>query len=283
MDDLSTPLIDAVHAKLSDPTFDCIDFRYDQNTFAGYATPLGNEFSALIQREKTADDEGLGGVPAKQMTCPTEWYWGTLQWDQCRSYFRCTNGAPDTSTLTECPEGQLFDEISGLCKDNELVTCSEVADPTPSPITPFTAECAAGLSGYVAGPDCSFYYRCQDGVLVSEPILCSPGTLFDEGFSKCNDASKVTCSELATDPLGKPADSVEYNYKPYCPTDVSAFMPGPDCLSYYHCHNGVIDSDPPIRSCPPGTLFDERISICNLAETVECTVEITVPRVSFRV
>ncbi|KAL7528087.1 hypothetical protein ACHAXR_004185, partial [Thalassiosira sp. AJA248-18] len=197
MDDYSTPLIDAVHAKLNDPSLDCKKFAYDPGTFSGYATPLGNEVGASLALVKSAGD-GPTPAPVKAMTCPSAWFWGVLQWDECKSYYHCTNGKPDVATLEHCPEGELFDEISHGCQEASTVTCSETENPTPSPVSAsgyrYHPECPAGFSNFKAGPDCTSYYRCNDGVLVSPIIPCQTGTLFDESLSVCNFEDSVRCT-----------------------------------------------------------------------------------------
>ena len=228
MDDLSTPLIgqcrtfdsqlttnsisytffhvDAVHAKLADPNLDCRDFAYDKDTFQGTATPLGKEVEKIFAKPPEAEDSGSTTQEAKQMACPSVWFWGWVQYDACKSYFKCSNGNIDQSSIGSCPDDTRFDEASNVCKDASQVTCSEEDQSDITLLSPATEQqrdhgfgydptCDDGLSGFVEGPGCTTYYRCFNGALVTPPTACQEGTLFDKSLSICNFGLSVTCSK----------------------------------------------------------------------------------------
>lgn len=200
--------VDAVHAKLADPNLDCRDFAYDEDTFQGTATPLGKEFEKAFAKPPEAEDSGLGSATqeVKQMSCPSVWFWGWVQYDACKSYFKCSNGNIDQSSIGSCPENTRFDEVSNVCKDASQVTCSEEDQSDSTPMSPNTKQeqdhgfgydpkCDDGLSGFVEGPGCTTYYRCFNGALVTPPTACQEGTLFDKTLSICNFGPSVSCSK----------------------------------------------------------------------------------------
>jgi len=263
MDDYTTPLIDAVHAKLRDPALDCKAFKYDVNTFSGFATPFGNEVIASFARPGVP---GADGPEGSTPTCPSAWFWGILQFNECKSYFSCTNGKPEMSTLTHCPDGELFDEMSGTCKEASQITCSESVTAGMASIQEqYDPDCSTS-AGWKAGPDCMSYFRCHGGELVSSIIECSPGTLYDITLSSCRDASQIICSETLS-PTASPV--IQEQYDPDCSISLAGANAGPDCKSYFRCLDGELVS--PLIECPPGTLYDETLSMCNFAGGVKCT------------
>ena len=51
-------------------------------------------------------------------------------------------------------------------------------------------------------------------------------------------------------------------YEAKCPEkDSNGYVPGPGCTSYFICANGQVVS--PITDCQQGTLFDEKLSVCD--------------------
>ena len=199
MPDLSTPLIDTVHHKLSDPSLDCKTLAYDKATFSGYSVLPG------IPKPVTMSASQSGGTaePAA-MACPSVFYWGKTQYNGCTSYFICVNGSPDPNSLTMCPEGTLYDEASFQCMDPSLVNCSDESS------VPVTYSSSAGDSSEVSKLSCpsSFfwgklqyngcegYFECINGVPQDNSLtICEEGTLYNEMLSQCADSSSVSCSQ----------------------------------------------------------------------------------------
>ena len=121
MEDYSTPLIDAVHHKLKEPSLDCKEtFAYDPSKFNGYSMVAG------IQKPVPPPQSvGNDMLEPKPLSCPTIYYWGWTQTSSCHGYFQCINGNVVTDSLSVCEEGTLFDEESSQCIDASRVNCSE--------------------------------------------------------------------------------------------------------------------------------------------------------------
>jgi hypothetical protein len=207
MQDLSTPLIDAVHHKLADPSLDCKTLAYDKSTFSGYSVVPG------IPKPVTMTVSSSGGGTANGpsvMACPSVFYWGKSQYDGCAGYFDCVNGSPDSNSLTMCDEGTLYDEVSFSCIDSSLVTCSvEPSSPRPLLSSAVSDAVDNGKSNSLACPSdffwgklqyngCTGYFDCVNGQPRDDSLtMCPDGTLFNEMSSQCTDASLVNCSEKA--------------------------------------------------------------------------------------
>lgn len=79
MPDLTTPLIDAVHHKLSDPSLDCKTLSYDKSTFSGYsvlpAIPKPITMSSSLSGAAGSENG------ASKMNCPSVFFWGKAQFN----------------------------------------------------------------------------------------------------------------------------------------------------------------------------------------------------------
>jgi len=143
MADYSTPLIDAVHAKLQNPSLDCKSFAYDANTFSGYATPFGNEVIASFARpdippahqELSTNPTSQGNLVNKDKQydpeCPASLV-GNQAAPDCTSYFHCDNGEVVPPVIV-CGPGTLYDETLLLCNHADSVQCTVTFPPTLPP------------------------------------------------------------------------------------------------------------------------------------------------------
>ena len=208
MPDLSTPLIDAVHHKLSDPSLNCKDtFAYDKSTFSGYSVVPGIP-KPVTASTSIGDGDGAAGGQAA-MACPSIFYWGLSQYNGCTGYFNCVNGSPDQNSLIICEEDTLYDEVSFKCVDASLVSCSE--ESTSPVIYPSSSasestshsdkitglECPSSYFwGKLQYNGCQGFFICVNGVAREDSlIICEDGTLYNEQSSQCAEASQVQCSE----------------------------------------------------------------------------------------
>ena len=215
MQDLSTPLIDAMHAKLRDPSLDCKSLAYDPNA-PPKATGLQNSIS----------DQGVPTIaipisapttpaPTMPLICPAD-HTGPLQHAACSGFYYCVNGNPYYPPIP-CPEGMLFDESNSLCNLPARVTCSETLSPIsaptnmptreptvnlpiyspPSSLADSTLTCSEGFTGPLPYNDCAEYYYCMNGNPYYPTIRCPPGTIFDENYLTCYDSSRASCPNSA--------------------------------------------------------------------------------------
>lgn len=97
MADFSTPLLDAVHRKLNDPSLSCKEtFGYDSPTFSGYGT---GSSTVSIPGEPSQAPVTLS--PTVPLTCP-EGLTGSLPLNVCHEFYTCVYGAPILPVL-RCP------------------------------------------------------------------------------------------------------------------------------------------------------------------------------------
>ena len=53
-----------------------------------------------------------------------------------------------------------------------------------------------------------------------------------------------------------------------CPAGFTGMLPSSDCSQFYYCNNGAMQGG--MNTCPPSTLFDASIQVCNWASTTLC-------------
>ncbi|KAL7550345.1 hypothetical protein ACHAWF_013592 [Thalassiosira exigua] len=122
MADLSTPLLDAVNAKLTEPSLDCESLAYNASA---------SEVSDLLDQQHPLANTVLNQPspppssppPTDALFCPTD-FTGPMQYGGCAGYYHCVYGSP-TYPVIPCPVGTMFDEKSMLCLQTESVACSE--------------------------------------------------------------------------------------------------------------------------------------------------------------
>jgi hypothetical protein len=137
MADLSTPLLDTVNAKLTEPSLDCESLAYNASA---------SEVSDLLDQQHPLANTVLNQPspppssppPTDALFCPTD-FTGPMQYGGCTGYYYCVYGSP-TYPVIPCPVGTMFDENSMLCLQTESVACSETSAPSKRPsLTPTLA------------------------------------------------------------------------------------------------------------------------------------------------
>jgi hypothetical protein len=100
MRDLSTPLLDAVHSKLNDPSLSCKTFVYDDFIVSGQSNSTDESFQVTSTMSPTSSP----------LICP-DGFSGSLPKDECREFYTCIFGKPVYPTM-KCPgEYSLFFRI----------------------------------------------------------------------------------------------------------------------------------------------------------------------------
>ncbi|XP_050302204.1 uncharacterized protein LOC126740288 [Anthonomus grandis grandis] len=129
-------------------------------------------------------------------------------------------------------------------------------------------KCPKGLTGqFVYDLSCNQYLDCWNGR--GGPRNCAPGTLFNPKTLECDFPNKVEC---ITGPTGSTlilqrSAKIQNFEQAKCPEDFVGLMPNyTDCARFLDCNNGHQTS----KECPPGTLFDCNLNMCNFAEKVTC-------------
>lgn len=101
--------------------------------------------------------------------------------------------------------------------------------------------------------NCTGFYNCINGIPV--PDACPFGQLFNDIINKCDSAERVDCFE--------------------CPVDVFNDIPVPnECSQFVRCSKY---NDPEQLTCSVGLYFDSTVSMCNVANKVECTFKARCP------
>ncbi|KAL3783435.1 hypothetical protein ACHAWO_011917 [Cyclotella atomus] len=100
MRDLSTPLLDAVHRKLKDPSLSCSEeFGLGSPTFTGYGvgpTTINSTVNTPAQAPSSTTSS-----PTIPLSCP-DGFTGSMPYDICYSFYTCVYGNP-TYPITTCP------------------------------------------------------------------------------------------------------------------------------------------------------------------------------------
>ncbi|XP_066153612.1 uncharacterized protein [Euwallacea fornicatus] len=129
-------------------------------------------------------------------------------------------------------------------------------------------RCPKGASGQFAyDAACNQYLDCWKGK--GGPRNCAPGTLFNPTTLECDYPQKVECLSMSA---VNSADSqksakIQTYRQAQCLKDFTGLIPHySDCSKFFQCNNG--QQTP--RDCPPGTLFDTNLNICNHAKETTC-------------
>merc|ERR1711983_696269 len=121
----------------------------------------------------------------------------------CKGYIVCQNGS--LTSEHDCGEGKLFDANLRACNLEQFVTCESspteapvTAPPTSAPVTPtlppvsptvapVTIVCPNEYTGLIPSNDCTEFYQCLNGSLVSEvPIYCQGLLYSTDEVCMCN-------------------------------------------------------------------------------------------------
>jgi len=188
-------------------------------------------------------------------------------WHNCSIYYMCFGGNatvyncfdprpnynPETNQCSEEVEGCVGGTrppTTGMTTTTSLTTTTPTTPQTSSTTSrPPNGNCTEEGAYFIPYPgDCSKYMVCSNGVLLPEVHQCPPGTLFDPKIGECNLEANVEC-------------------EPTCPDSGTATFPHDrNCSLYWLCSMGV----PSLRQCPPGLVFDPKLSTCNIQDAVFC-------------
>ena len=92
-------------------------------------------------------------------------------------------------------------------------------------------------------------------------MTCAPGTMFDTKTLSCNHMTKVSCSTKAASTM---KNACKDNFGVYQnPVD-------PTCSTFIQCSW----SEPYVRDCNPGLLFNPKSTICDFPSNVDCNVRL---------
>ena len=217
MDDLSTPLLDAINQKLANPASSCGGDPFIQPTSPPQTSPPTSS-----PKTKTPTASPQTETPTKfptpqptsapiptaptlppsgpsPMSCP-QGYTGLRPADKCTKYYHCVNGVA-TGDKLPCPPDTLFDVNYDVCNWADQVSCDiddspDTPSPTVAPSLPppqGPMSCPQGYTGLRPADTCTKFYHCVNGVITGDKISCPPDTLFDVNYNFCNWANQVTC------------------------------------------------------------------------------------------
>jgi hypothetical protein len=129
MDDLSTPLLDAMNHKLANPASSCGGGQLIPPTSSPQTkTPTKSPQTKTPTKTPTPEPTSVivptpvmppqGPTP---MSCP-QGYTGMRPADSCAKFYHCVNGVV-TGEKIACPTGTLFDVNFSFCNWPSQVTC----------------------------------------------------------------------------------------------------------------------------------------------------------------
>ena len=128
--DLSTPLLDTLNDKLTEPSLDCKTLAYDPSKLPS--------LEALTTPSQVTSQQVTLPVISQNSPAPTvtvdcsDGITGPRQYNGCTGYYFCVYGKAVYPSIS-CPDDTLFDERSDLCLPSEQVTCSGTSNPTNAP------------------------------------------------------------------------------------------------------------------------------------------------------
>ena len=154
MPDFSTPLLDAVNDKLADPNMNC----------AG-----GPPYTPVPSPTVTGSPVSTTGSPTKGTNSPTS-----------------STGSPTKGTGSPT-------DYSAPTTEAPSPSPTEKGTASPTKSNPSTSSCPNGYSGLRAVSNCEQFVHCRNGEVISQPISCPTGTLFDNSTQQCNHDYNVTC------------------------------------------------------------------------------------------
>ena len=290
MDDLSTPLLDAINNKLANPYSNCADdnsytyapsqgcFTSSRPTIKGTDSPTQSPsvaFSAQPSESSCLDKEGRfywrKNNEGKVVSRTCIWLSETASERQKSKACNMEEGDGDLplakeycpATCGSCPTTAPSMVPTSFPTKTPSVSPSPTSSPSKLPTKAPSAEasCPTGFTGMIAAPvnTCTHYQYCQNGVKNGDPVACPEGTRFREERGYCDFYYAVWCN-------GKPPEGI-----PLCPEGYTGLMAAEQCKGYRHCDNGIVSS--PQYDCGDGLLFDESLQACNFEDQVKCKSE----------
>jgi len=70
-------------------------------------------------------------------------------------------------------------------------------------------------------------------------------------------------------PTATPSIAPTSSVLEHCPAEFTGLQESEDCKEYHHCINGEVSAG--WHACPPGTLFDKEVNVCNWEADVDCS------------
>ena len=123
---------------------------------------------------------------------------------------------------------------------------------------------------------CRSFYLCSHGHRML--MTCAPGTMFDPKCLCCNHMTMVSCSTAAASIMkGKISTDVVSNdlflciFLGACEENFGVYANpvDPTCTTFIQCSW----SEPYVRDCNPGLLFNSNSKLCDFSNNVDCTVK----------
>ncbi|XP_043275177.1 uncharacterized protein [Venturia canescens] len=116
--------------------------------------------------------------------------------NNCANYLNCWD---DVVIEQTCPNGLLFNDVTGLCDFDYNVNCGSRPGATPKPPLPAGSKRCPDLNGrYRSATNCSEFYVCLSGSPIK--FNCPPGLVYNDAVSVCDYLYNVDCQGAATPP-----------------------------------------------------------------------------------
>jgi hypothetical protein len=167
---ISTPLIDATNAKISNPSLDCSSLRdpdwalSDQDYLYAPEEPEEVDWSNYVAPISVGSANDFNGA-------------------QEESNYIATSSAGSANDINDDQE-----EASVPLSDGGSETANSGSSSSSS-----GDACPLEYTGYYATARCESYVYCEDGDIVGAVLPCVPGTLFDVTIGVCTWADTVQC------------------------------------------------------------------------------------------
>jgi len=263
MQDLSTPLLDMVNAKVANPNINCAGGSYTtapspSQTWSPTAKPTTQSPTSTPTIGSTDSP-----TPAPTPLAPT-----IATTDSPTAPIT----SPPTAAVTSLPTP------SPTTKTTPAPTKSSTSAPTTSDSS--TVTCPNGYTGLKATDHCTHYYHCVAGVVTGDILPCPAGTLFDESIQNFQHDWQFTCSDDPTTqaPTSTPGTTPPSptpgttppspSSGPSCPSGYSGMLAVDECTGFRYCTNGAFSS---VKiACAAGTLFNNQFKYCDWAHNVNC-------------
>ncbi len=175
---ISTPLIDATNAKISNPSLDCSSLRdpewalSDQDYLYAPDEPGVVDWSNYVAPISMGSANDFNGAQEESNIAP--------------SSAGSANGINDAQE--EEPPPIPSNSVSAPMSDGGSETANSGSSSGSS-----GDACPLDYTGYYATARCESYVYCEDGEIVGAILPCVPGTLFDVTIGVCTWADTVQC------------------------------------------------------------------------------------------
>ncbi|KAL1139957.1 hypothetical protein AAG570_006934 [Ranatra chinensis] len=193
----------------------------------------------------------------------------------CTKFYMCNHGK---AIPWLCPAGTHFNSKTSLCDWPHIAGCMQKPCPKPTavppPVKPEITQCPKEdpkdrtiMLPYPG--DCTMFYMCNHGVAI--PWNCPGGTHFNSKTSLCDWPHVAGCQQPAKPsppPDTKPPPLPSGKCPAVDPKDRTIMLPYPgDCTKFFMCNHGKAIP----WSCPAGTHFNPKTSLCDWPHAAGCT------------